>query len=382
MLISRAVRRSGQRAALTAILTRSAAALPIVLVSGCGGGDSATGPSTTPSGPTSDVVGVVFYDENGNGRVDPTEGTRLPDIVVEIGGRSGRSQRGDGRAPVSGVTAGSQTLAIRASSLPAYYRAGAPASVSLPQDAGREFMLPVTLAVGSNTPNRYLEFGDSITDGDGSNDGDGYRAKLEQRLVAQLNRANVFKDGVGGTTSDEGAGRIARSLSGFRPAYTLILYGTNDWNQSACNSDISRCFTASAIQSMIRSAKAASSLAIVSTIIPANTGFNARAPADRNIRVQQQNDQIRAACSAEGVPVAESFDAFMRAAGSNLRPLFVDHVHPNDRGHDLIAQSFFEAITRASAGSASYTDEPMLIGFARPLARPLGRHPLASSSLR
>ena len=346
--------------------------MPMVLVTACGGGDSPSGPSTTPSGPTSDIAAIVFYDENGNGRIDPTEGTRLPDIVVEVAGRSGRTERASGHAAITGVAAGTQMLSIRQSSLPAYYRAGTATSVSLPQDAGREFMLPVTLAVGSNTPNRYLEFGNSITEGDGSSDGDGYRGRLEQRLVAQLNRANVFKDGIGGTTSDEGANRIGRSISGFRPAYVLILYGTNDWNQSACNSDISRCFTASAIQSMIRSAKAASSLPIVSTIIPANTGFDARAPADRNIRVQQQNDQIRAACLAEGVPLAESFDAFMRAAGSNLRSLFVDHVHPNDRGHDLIAQSFFEAITRASAGS-SFRDGPMLIGFARPDARPKGR---------
>lgn len=359
MLISRAVR-------------RAATALSLSLLGACGGGGSPTGPSSPPPGPTSEVVGLVFYDENGNGRIDATEGARLPDVVVEAGGRTGRSERGSGRAVVSGVPQSTQAVSIRAASLPAYYRAGAPVSVSLPQDAGRELLLPVTLAIGSNMPNRYLEFGDSITDGDGSSDADGYRGRLEQRLAAHLNRANVFTNGVGGTTSIDGSERIGRTLSGFRPAYTLILYGTNDWNQGACNSTIATCFTAREIQAMIRSAKAASSLAVVSTIIPANTGFDSRAPPDRNIRVAQQNDAIRAVCAAEGVPVADSFDAFMRAAGSDLRSLFVDHVHPNDRGHDLIAQSFFEAITRAAAGQ-SFGDAPLLVGFARPGARSRGR---------
>lgn len=316
-----------------------------------------------PPAQTFEAVAIVFYDENGNGTIDASEGTRLPDVVVEIGGRSGRSERGNGRAAVSGVAAGTHAMSIRASSLPAYYRAGAPVNVTIPQEAGRDVLLPVTLPIGANRPNVYMAFGDSITEGDGSSDGDGYRGKLEQRLVAQLNRANVLKNGVGGTQTPDGVSRLPRALRDFRPAYTLILYGTNDWNSGACNSDIARCFTAVSIQSMIRLVKEAGGLPVVSTIIPANTGFDGRAPADRNIRVEQQNSQIRMVAQAEGAVIAESYDAFTRAAAGNFRTLFVDHVHPNDRGFDLIAQSFFEAITRASAGALS--DAP-LVAFARP----------------
>ena len=350
---------------------RVALAASLIGLGACGGGDSPTGPSGQAPGPTSDVTAVVFYDENGNGQLDASEGARLPDVTAEAGGKTGRSERGSGRVVISGVPQGSQTLQLRASSLPAYYRAGAPVAVSLPADEGRQIALPVTLAIGSNIANRYLEYGDSITDGDGSSDQDGYRGRLERRLIPQLNRANVFNNGVGGTTSIDGSERIGRSLASFRPAYTLILYGTNDWNQGACNSDISTCFTAREIQFMVRAAKAAGSLPIVSTIIPANTGFDSRAPPDRNIRVEQMNSQIRMVCASEGVPVAESYNAIMREAGSNLRSLYVDHVHPNDRGHDLIAQSFFEAITRASA-SAAFGDMPVLVGFARPGLRRRG----------
>ncbi len=349
----------------TPLLRPRLAALLLLPLVGCGGGDSPTTPSTAaPTTVGGDLNVTVFYDENGNGVVDPSEGTRLPDVMVEAGGKNSRTVKGSGRGTISAVPGGSQSVSIRTSSLPAYYRAGAAVTVTLPQDANREILIPVTLSIGSNRPNVYFAFGDSITDGDGSRDRDGYRGKLEMRLVQQLNRANVNANGNQGTTSAEGAARIGPWLRDFRPAYMLILYGTNDWNTSACNSDIGPCFTASAIRSMIQQTKAAGSLPIVSTITPANTGYDARTPPDRNIRVQQQNDQIRSICQAEGVPVAESYNAFMTASAGNLRSLFVDHVHPNDSGHDLIAQSFFEAITRATGGNAASFGEPPEIAFA------------------
>lgn len=362
MLISRAVPQPSASWTSRARRCPAAALLLVLAACGGGGGGSPSGPSTPAA--TYDLAAIVFYDENANGTLDAGEGARLPDVTVEVGGRTGRTDKGSGRAAITGVPAGMQSLSIRAGSLPAFYRPGAAVTVNLPQDQGREVLLPVTLSIGNNRPNVYMEFGDSITDGDGSSNGDGYRGRLEQRLVGQLNRANVLKNGVGGTNSSEGALRIGRNLNDFRPAYTLILYGTNDWNSSACNSDISRCFTATSIQAMIQIVKSTGGLAVVSTIIPANTGFDARAPADRNIRVEQQNSQIKMVAQTEGVPVADSYDAFIRAAAGNLRTLFVDHVHPNDRGHDLIAQSFFEAITRATTGTSSY--DPPLVGFSRP----------------
>jgi lysophospholipase L1-like esterase len=297
-------------------------------------------------------VATLFYDENGNGLLDPSESVRVPNVMVDVGGKSGRSAEGTGRVAIAGVPTGKQLLAIRPASLPAYYQASAPVRVQVPASAGTSVALGVTLAIGANRPNTYLAFGDSITDGDGSSDDDGYRRPLERRLAQYFGRATVQKDGDGGTDSRAGAARIGRVLRGVRPAYLLILYGTNDWNQDECNSDIASCFTASAIQAMIQAAKANGSLPIVSTIIPVNADFDARAPADRNIRVQQQNAQIRAVCRGEGVPLAESYDAFIRAAAGNLRTLFADHVHPNDRGHDLIAQSFFDAIAGGGAAGA------------------------------
>lgn len=334
-----------------AVRSPEAAPLLLLLTAACGRSTTPNAASTAASAqPASQVVATLFYDENANGVLDPDEAVRLPGVQVEVAGRSGRSAAGTGRVAIAGVPAGPQTLLVRTDSLPAYYRAPAPVAVNLPGTAA--VAVPLTLPIGGNRPNTYLAFGDSITDGDGSSDDDGYRGRLERRLVQYFGRATVQKDGDGGTDSRDGAARISRVLRGARPAYVLILYGTNDWNQDECNSDIARCFTASSIQSMIQAAKALGSLPIVSTIIPVNADFDARSPADRNIRVQQQNAAIRGVCRAEGVPMAESYDAFMRAAAGNLRPLFADHVHPSDRGHDLIAQSFLEAITRSQASAA------------------------------
>ena len=91
----------------------------------------------------------------------------------------------------------------------------------------------------------------------------------------------MINDGVPSTRSDDGAARIAGSLAAERPAYVLILYGTNDWNLSACRRAFP-CFTIENLRSMIRQAKAAGTVPVVGTIIPANPAYVNRLAADRN----------------------------------------------------------------------------------------------------
>ena len=54
--------------------------------------------------------------------MDATESVRIPDAVVEIGGKQGRSASLSGEAIIESVPDGSQTLSVRASSLPPYLR--------------------------------------------------------------------------------------------------------------------------------------------------------------------------------------------------------------------------------------------------------------------
>jgi lysophospholipase L1-like esterase len=294
--------------------------------------------------PGTPVVGYVFYDQNGNGIADSDEEVRLPAITVLVGGRSAQSEA-HGHVVVNGVPAGSQTASLRQDSLPAFFRPGPASAVQVPQAAGAELPIAATLPIGNNRPNVYMAFGDSISAGDGSSDGTGYRGYLQADLRSYWGEAQVVNEGIAGTRSDRGADRMGGSLSRVRPAYSLILYGTNDWNRTECK-DAFPCYTIDALRSMIGQAKAVNSLPIVGTIIPGNPAITSFVPPERNEWVAKMNDLIRPMARQEGAVIADLHAAFLKEP--SLPPLFDDHVHPNDRGYQIIAHEFFRAITQPS----------------------------------
>ena len=73
--------------------------------------------------------------------------------------------------------------------------------------------VPAVLPIGSRAgPNVYLAFGDSITFGDGSSDGSGYRDELRADLRAYWGKADI--DERRGPGHEEQQGRVA----GWAPA--------------------------------------------------------------------------------------------------------------------------------------------------------------------
>lgn len=325
-------------------------AVPLIALGlvGCGRGASPTSPGS--SAPTYPVTAVVFYDENGNGILDAEESVRLPEVDVEVAGRVGRTEKLTGRAVVNGVPAGSYPVTERAASLPPFYAAAASApSVTVPQTAGADAAIPVTLPIGGNVPNTYLAFGDSITVGEGAVSTDGYRDVLEMLLAQNLGgRHRVIGDGISGTTSERGADRIETSLRRNRPAYLLILYGTNDWNKAPCKTVGPPCFTIDDLRIIIQAAKAVRTLPVLSTIIPANPSESLP---ERNQWVAGTNELIKALARQEGAALADSYGAFVKAG--DLTKLFAGPVHPNDAGYQLLAGAFFLAIARAPAATGS-----------------------------
>jgi lysophospholipase L1-like esterase len=331
-----------------------------VLLAAChNGGGSPTGPSTPPPVPTYSVTATVFYDENGNGILDPAEAARVPNVTVTIGTGTGTSAPGTGQAVVTGIQEGSFSPQVRTESLPYYYvpPTGALPAVTVP--GATDVRIPLTLPIGSNRTSVYFGYGDSITAGEGSSDGQGYALRLQNLLGPHFARAQVEKFGRPGTNSADGASRIRTWLRTYRAAYVLILYGTNDWQDQTCqNKGPDACFTIASLDSMIADARDFETLPVVATIIPVNPAV---APSGREAWVEDMNARIKALAQQQQVLLAD-LNAEMKAGSSSLSSLFSDDVHPNDAGYQVLAQGWFKAISRSRSASAS----ARRFGFRRP----------------
>jgi lysophospholipase L1-like esterase len=158
----------------------------------------------------------------------------------------------------------------------------------------------------------------------------------------------VVDESQSGARTPAGADRIGASLNRTEPAYTLILFGTNDWQTGTCR-DAPPCDTVDNLRSMIGAARSVGSLPVLATIPPVNPET---AQDGRQEWVDRMNEFVRPMARAEGAALAD-VNAALRRTG-DLRALFADRVHPNDRGYEVIAAEFLAAISRplgAASGS-------------------------------
>jgi lysophospholipase L1-like esterase len=335
------------------------------VASACGGGSGGpSGPSTPPPDPTYPVSVVVFYDQNGNGLLDLSEPGRLPGVQVVTGSASAMTARGTGRATIQAL-AGTQTVAIRTESLPPNWVPTLGVTVTVPGGPA-EIQLPVQLPIGDNQPNVYVAFGDSLTTGQGSSNGSGYRDVLQAQLAAYFGQAFVVNAGRDGTFSTTGAARIPGVMSRERPAYTLILYGTNDWNDQFCQpKPAADCYTIDNLRTIVEYVKRTSSIPVLATLPPTNPAL---APLERTQWNAQLNTLIKTLAQNEGAIVADLFAAFPNTIPSDLPRYFSDDVHPNDQGYALVAQAFLKALGTSRSGTPGPTslESAGAFGFVRP----------------
>jgi lysophospholipase L1-like esterase len=341
------------------VVLLSAALVTAACGGGGGGGITQPPPVTTPPGAS--VAVVVYYDENGNGLMDANEQARLPQVEVTVGGRTARTETLSGRAVVQGVPGGVHAVAINPTTLPPFYTAGASgATVTVPPDAtASPIPLPARLEIGGNRTNVYMAFGDSITKGEGDSSPAGYPGRLQTKLRAHFGDGEVVNRGADGTNSGEAVERLLRNLRPNQPAFTLVLYGTNDWNQVECH-DTPPCEVVANLRRVLFEVKNADSLPFLATLPPVNPVL---AGDGRNRWIEQTNVAIKQLAREQGAFVVDLYEAF-RLQGGDVSRFFTDHVHPNAAGYDVMAEAFFQAIALGREAPRASSRMPVL--FARP----------------
>ena len=173
---------------------------------------------------------------------------------------------------------------------------------------------------GDNDRNVVVAMGDSITAGYGVGAADSYPVQLS----AMIGRT-VVNTGVNGERSIAASGRVNGVLSRYKPAYLLILYGSNDATNGG-----DPAATVAGLRSIVLAARANKTVPILGTIPPA---FGSHAFS--NPGVDALNPFIRQMAQEEGVAVADIHGAL------NDPALFQDDgLHPNAAGMRRIASAF------------------------------------------
>lgn len=194
---------------------------------------------------------------------------------------------------------------------------------------------------GSNNPNVYSAFGDSLTLGvivegyfiyitDRN-----YPAVLQELLRGQVERSSkVVNRGIAGEKTYQGLGRIDSVLAADRPGFVLIMEGANDLSEYEAAAVV-----VGRLRSMVQKAKANKTVPIMGFVT-----YSCRSDLIRKELVLETNGLIYQMAAEEGIQVADTYSV------TNTQTVFPsdgDCLHPNDSGYAAIAQAFFSAVVRA-----------------------------------
>jgi lysophospholipase L1-like esterase len=181
----------------------------------------------------------------------------------------------------------------------------------------------------------FLAFGDSITKGMIFDTYPGrLDAKLRQRYQTQ--GTSTFNDGVDGErVSPDGLNRLSPTISARRAQVLLLMEGSNDLNGGSAGATRGL----DGLTEMVRLAKGRGLTVFLATIPPQRPGAQR---AFTQPQVPGFNDNVRAIAQREGATLVDVYAAMI----GDLSLIGPDDLHPNERGHEVIAQLFFDAIQR------------------------------------
>ncbi|SRR6266545_7246340 len=200
---------------------------------------------------------------------------------------------------------------------------------------------------------RIMPLGDSITFGDGSSHGGGYRGELWHALAdagrdvdfVGSEQDGAFPDpdheGHPGWEIDDITDQIVRWLTLWRPTVVLLHIGTNDLDRDA---DVKRApgRLATLVDTILRTAPAVT--LFVASVAPVRSDVVQRRIDAFNVEVPRLvAERARAGYTIHFVDVA---------AELTTADLF-DDLHPNDQGYAKMAGVWFAALTSGTRSSST-----------------------------
>jgi lysophospholipase L1-like esterase len=185
--------------------------------------------------------------------------------------------------------------------------------------------------------NQYTGFGDSITYAENQ----GYIPRLEPMLAQKYGSAIIWNEGYGGETTPEGLARIDEAIASHASRYLFLMEGTND----VIFVEISMDTAAFNLENMSLKCLGSGVFPLIATIIP-RTDWRWDDPYYRD-RIYELNSRIRRLADTLKIPLVDQFGAFYYYSPSDggWRSLILpDGVHPNPKGFDLMAATWFTGI--------------------------------------
>lgn len=207
------------------------------------------------------------------------------------------------------------------------------------------------LDIGANNPGIGLAFGDSISHGrhslvvrainDAGPDEPGYRTRLQELFAAQGRAVLMYEDGAPGTLSSEGLARIDEALA-VRPAFIVILYGTNDANALLPASELVGNLRAMALRCRLQQV-----IVVLCTLPPVCRGYQLAKMGEYNPLIRDLAAELGG--PSRGVFLADLSRAFYERSPDACQLINPDNgVHPTQEGYGLIAETVFQQLANVS----------------------------------
>jgi lysophospholipase L1-like esterase len=212
-------------------------------------------------------------------------------------------------------------------------------------------------------PLRIVAFGDSTT-APRKTVKQVYADRLAELLPRQGVAVEVINAGVPGNTTEHARRRFDCDVLAKAPDLVILQFGINDsavdvWrNPPAVDPRVSKDRYAKNLLHFVRTLKARQVRVVLMTANPlrwvANTkrlyGKPPYDPGDQDgfeATLPPYRQATRKIAEEEGVPLVDVFDAFVRYGkqkGRSVDDLLLDGMHPNDRGHRIVAELLTEQI--------------------------------------